>query len=56
MIDTVVIKITKKEPKSDACLSEFDWHDVSPIYLAIMLLQNLKVFQKPIKHHLLAID
>ena len=35
---------TKKEPKSDARLSEFDWHDLSPIFLAIMLLHNLKVF------------
>ena len=34
-----------KEPKSDTRLSEFDWHDLSPIFLAIMmLLHNLKVF------------
>ena len=30
------------EPKSDARLSEFDWHDLSPIFLAIMLLHNLE--------------
>ena len=47
-------QITKKEPKSDYRLSKFDWHHLSPIFLAIMLLHNLKVFQKPIKHHLLA--
>ena len=34
----------KKEPKSDDHLSKFDWHDLSPIFLAIMLLHNLKVF------------
>ena len=27
--------ITKKEPKSDDRLSKFDWHDLSPIFLAI---------------------
>ena len=48
-------QITKKEPKSDARVSKFDWHDLSPIFLATMLLHILKVFQKPIKHHLLAI-
>ena len=48
-------QITKKEPKSDALLSKFDWHDSSPIVLAIILLCNLKVFQKQLKHHLLAI-
>ncbi len=47
--------ITKKEPKSDDRLSKFDWHDLSPIFLAIMLLHNLKVFKKPTKYHLLAI-
>ena len=47
--------ITKKEPNSDDCLSKFDWHELSPILLAIMLLRNLKVFYKPIKHDLLAI-
>ena len=36
--------ITKKAPKSDPRLSEFDWHDLSPIFGAIMLLYNLKVF------------
>ena len=46
--------MTKKEPKSDARLSEFDWHDLSSIFLVIMLLHNLKVFQNPIKHDLLA--
>ena len=30
-------QITKKEPKSDDRLSKFDWHDLSPIFLAIML-------------------
>ena len=28
---TVVKKITKKEPKSDNCLSKFDWYDLSPV-------------------------
>ena len=37
--DTVV---NKKEPKSNARLSKFDWHDLSPI-LARMLLHNLKI-------------
>ena len=37
-------QITKKEPKSDDCLSKFDWHDLSSIFLATMLLHNLKVF------------
>ena len=41
--DTVVTK-TKKEPKSDTHLSDLDWHDLSPIFLTIMLLHNLKVF------------
>ena len=36
--------ITKKETKSDDRLSKFDWHDLSPIFLNIMLLHNLKVF------------
>ena len=37
-------------------LSKFDWHDFSPTFLAIMLLRNLKEFEKPKKkHHLLAI-
>ena len=36
-------EITKKEPKSDARLSKFDWHDLSPIFLARMLLHNKKV-------------
>ena len=39
--------MTKKEPKSDDCLSKFDWHDLFPISLAIMFLHNLKIFQKP---------
>ena len=47
---------TKKEPKYDDCLSKFDWHDLSPIFLAVMLLHNLKVTNRPIKHHLLTID
>ena len=37
-------QITNKEPKSDDCLSKFDWLDLSPTILAIMLLSNLKVF------------
>ena len=37
---------TKKEQKSDDCLSKFDWVDLS---------HNAKVFQKPIKYHLLVI-
>ena len=28
---TVLIIYPKKEPKSDASLSEFDWHDLSPV-------------------------
>ena len=48
-------QITKKEPKSEARVSKFDWHDLSPIFLAIMLLHNLKVFQKRIKHYLQAL-
>ena len=36
--------MTKKEPKSNARLSKFDWHDLSPIFLATMVLHNLKVF------------
>ena len=47
--------ITKKEPKSDSRVSKFDWHDLAPIFLAVMLPHNLKVFWKPIKHHLLVI-
>ena len=40
-------QITKKEPKSEARVSKFDGHDLSPIkYFRI---------QKPIKHPLLAI-
>jgi hypothetical protein len=31
-------------------LSKFDWHDLSPIFLATMLLHNLKVLKKLIKH------
>ena len=30
--------------------SKFDWHDMASIFFALMLLHNLKVFQKPIKH------
>ena len=45
-------QITKKDPKSHNRLSKFDMHDLSPIFLTIMLLHNLKVLQKPIKHHL----
>ena len=48
-------QIAKKQPKSYDCLSKFDWLDLSPISLTITLLHNLKVFKKPIKHHLLAI-
>ena len=40
----VISSIIKKEPKSDDRLSKFDWHDLSPIFLTIMLLHNLKVF------------
>ena len=47
-------QITKKETKSEDRLLKFDWNDLSPIFLAIMLLHNLKVFKKPIKDHLLA--
>ena len=36
-------------------LSKFDWYDLSPIFVVMMLLHNLKLFQKPMKHHLLAI-
>ena len=36
--------ITKKEPKSDDRLSKFDWHDISPIFSTVVLLNNLKVF------------
>ena len=25
-------QITKKEPKSEASVSKFDWHDLSPIF------------------------
>jgi hypothetical protein len=48
-------EITKKEPKSEAHVSKFYWHYLSSNFLATMLLHNLKVFLKPIKHHLLAI-
>ena len=42
---TVVIRSgTKKEPTSDDRLSKFDWHGLSPIFFAIMLLHNLKLF------------
>ena len=44
-----------KEPKSDNRMSKFDWQDLSPIFLAIMLFHNLKVVQKLIKLHWLAI-
>jgi hypothetical protein len=37
-------EITEKEPKSEAGVSKFDWHDLSPIILATMLLHNLKLF------------
>ena len=44
-IITVVIRyLTKKEPKSDVRLSEFDWFDLSLIFLAIILLHTRKVF------------
>ena len=43
--------MTKKEPKSDARLSEFDWHELFPIFL-----HYIKVFLKPMKHHLVAIN
>ena len=36
--------MTKKEPKSDARLSEFDWHDLSLIFLAIMFLHEVDDF------------
>ena len=36
--------ITKKEPKFDARLSEFNWHDLGPAFLAITLLHTLNVF------------
>ena len=29
---TFTQKITKKEPKSEAHVSKFDWHDLSPIF------------------------
>ena len=29
--------ITKKDPKSDDCLSKFDWNDLSPIFLVTIL-------------------
>ena len=48
-------QITQKEPKFEAHVSKFDYHDLSPIFLATLLLHNPKVFQKPIIHHLLAI-
>ena len=35
--------ISRKEPKSDARLSEFDWDDLLPVFLAILLLHNIKV-------------
>ena len=47
--------IYKKEPKSNNRLSKFDWHNLSPIFWAIMFLHKPKVFWKPIKNHLLAI-
>ena len=31
------------EPKAEAPVTKFDWHDVSPIFFATMLLYNLKV-------------
>ena len=37
----VILEITKKEPKSDNRFSKFDWYDLSPIFLAIMLLHNV---------------
>ena len=40
---------------TDDFLSKFDRHDLSPIFLTILLLHNLKVIQKPIIHHLLII-
>ena len=39
-------QITKREPKSDNRLSKFAWHGLSPMFLAIMLLHYIKVFQK----------
>ena len=47
--------ITRKEPKSDDRLSKFDWIDLSLIFLTIMLLHNLQLFQKSIQNHFLAI-
>ena len=35
--------ITKKEPKSGDGYLKFEWHDLSPIFLAIMLLYKVKV-------------
>ena len=42
-------QVTKEEPKSGNHLSKFDWHDLSLIFLASMLLHNLKVLQKLIQ-------
>ena len=41
---TVVIRYyIKREPKHDDRLSKFDWHDLSPMFLTIMLLHNIKI-------------
>ena len=42
--------MTKKEPKSEARVSKFDWH-----YFHFFWPHNLNVFLKPIKHDLLTI-
>ena len=36
--------LTKKEPKFENHLTKFDWPYLSPIFLAIMLFHDLKVF------------
>ena len=41
--------VVKKEPKYEARVSKFNWHDLSPIFLATMFLNNLKGFLYPIK-------
>ena len=41
---TVVIsQPLKNEPTSDDRFSKFDWHDLSPIFLAIMVLRLISV-------------
>ena len=41
--------VVKKEPKYENRESKFNWHDLSPIFLATMFLNNLKVFLYPIE-------